>query len=361
LTHVAGKAMTTDSLQTPDPSEPTFTRDDFRYSLPGELIAQSPLADRDASRLMVVAGDEPEHLCFRDLPGLLQPDDLLIVNDTRVVKARLLATKDSGGRAEILLERIEAGDIALCQVRVSKPLKVGRTLFLGDTRLTVLGREGPFYRLSFPGSVMAVLDAHGSVPLPPYIARPPGPEDEDRYQTVWNAAPGAVAAPTAGLHFTARLLDEIRARGVRIEKLTLHVGAGTFQPVRNADLAAHRMHSERFEIGASVVDAVAGSAARGGRIVAVGTTVVRALETAATGRYRVATGAGETRLFITPGYRFQVVDALVTNFHLPESTLLMLICAFGGYERVMRAYHAAVAAKYRFFSYGDAMFIEHRW
>jgi S-adenosylmethionine:tRNA ribosyltransferase-isomerase len=343
---MAGKAMTR-----------VFSRDDFTYELPPELIAQTPPETRGESRLLVVA-DGIEHLSFGELPRLLHPGDLLVVNDTRVIKARLMAQKDSGGRAEILLERIENPTTALCQVRVSKPLKPGRTLLADTHTLEVLGREGEFYRLAFPIPVMDLFDELGNVPLPPYITRSAEALDGERYQTIWNREPGAVAAPTAGLHFTRPLLEAIEAAGVRVLPLTLHVGAGTFQPVRFSDLSAHRMHSERYAIGEDLAAAVDSVRERDGRVVAVGTTVVRALESAAAGDGRVAAGAGETDLFITPGYRFRVVDALVTNFHLPESTLLMMVCAFGGYDRVLEAYRTAVACRYRFFSYGDAMFLE---
>jgi S-adenosylmethionine:tRNA ribosyltransferase-isomerase len=339
-------------------STPTYTREDFHYELPAELIAQEPPAERGASRLLTLIGERIEHRSFPDLLEILRPGDLLVGNDTRVVKARLMAVKDSGGRAEVLLERLESEHVARCQVRVSKPLKAGRALKLGDLSLRVIGRSGPFYRLAFPEPVLDVLDRHGSVPLPPYIERRPTAVDEDRYQTVFSEAPGAVAAPTAGLHFSRSLLERIRHRGIRFETLTLHVGAGTFQPVRSSELARHVMHSERYHIGSGLARAVRDTARNGGRVVAIGTTVVRALEAASEGPHELTVGAGETELFITPGYRFRTVDALITNFHLPESTLLMLVAAFGGHERVLEAYRCAVAARYRFFSYGDAMFVE---
>jgi S-adenosylmethionine:tRNA ribosyltransferase-isomerase len=338
-----------------------YERDDFHYELPDVLIAQHPAANRDGSRLLVLDGDERQDLRFSDLPSLLGPEDLLVVNDTRVLKARLKAQKDSGGQAEVLLERILDDETALCQVRVSKPLREGRTLLVGGHRLESLGREGQFYRLRFDAPVLEVLEAHGSVPLPPYIERDlvqgPDAEDEARYQTVWSAAPGAVAAPTAGLHFSEALLAELEVRGVRRVALTLHVGAGTFQPVRVNDLSEHQMHTERYRISEGCIEAIETTRAAGGRIVAVGTTVVRALESAAAADGALRPGSDESSLFITPGYSFKVVDALITNFHLPESTLLMLVTAFGGYDRVMAAYHHAVAAGYRFFSYGDAMFL----
>lgn len=329
--------------------------EDFSYALPEHLIAQTPSPRRDASRLLRVLADGVEHRSFADLPDLLRPDDLLVLNDTRVIPARLRGEKDSGGRAEVLVERIESEYQALCQVRVSKPLKAGRTLRVDGVRLEVEGRAGEFYRLRFGEPVMTVLEASGDVPLPPYIERAPDAADEDRYQTVFARSPGAVAAPTAGLHFTQALLDAI---GVPRATVTLHVGAGTFQPVRTSDLSRHRMHCERWRVPAETASAIDACRDRGGRVVAVGTTVVRTLESAADAAGTVRAGEGETDLFITPGFRFRAVDALLTNFHLPQSTLLMLVCAFAGYQRVIAAYRAAVAAEYRFFSYGDAMFLE---
>ena len=326
-------------------------RTDFRFDLPESLIAQRPLDSRSASRLLVLAGDSVRHCRFDDLPDLLGPDDTLVVNDSRVIKARLMAQKDSGGRAEVLVERILDANRALCQVRVSKPLKPSRCLYRDGHRIDVVDRDGEFYLLDFNAPVAEYLDAHGDVPLPPYIERLSDARDEDRYQTVYAAVPGAVAAPTAGLHFDDDVLDRVRAKGVGVAPVTLHVGAGTFQPVREDDLSQHRMHAERYVVPSATRRAV--DECRG-RVVAVGTTVVRTLESAA------ATGddCGETRLFITPGYRFRVVDALLTNFHLPESTLLMLVSAFAGVEPVRRAYEEAVQQRYRFFSYGDAMFCE---
>ena len=326
-------------------------RTDFRFDLPESLIAQRPLESRSASRLLSLAGDSIRHCRFNALADLLGPDDLLVVNDSRVIKARLMAQKDSGGRAEVLVERIVDANRALCQVRVSKPLKPHRCLYQDGHRIDVVDRDGEFYLLDFNAPVAEYLDAHGEVPLPPYIERSPDAKDEDRYQTVYAAVPGAVAAPTAGLHFDEELLDRLRAKGVGVASVTLHVGAGTFQPVRENDLSRHEMHAERYAIPKATRLAID---ACDGRVVAVGTTVVRTLEAAA------ATGndCGETRLFITPGFRFRVVDALVTNFHLPESTLLMLVSAFAGVEPVRRAYAEAVRRRYRFFSYGDAMFCE---
>ena len=330
-------------------------RSDFSYDLPKHLIARTPLPGRTDSRLLELRDDGVAHRKFREIADLLRPDDLLVVNDTRVIKARLRAVKDSGGRAEVLIERIECADTALCQVRVSKALHPGRSLVVDGEVLTVMERCGEFYLLRFPGDVLEFLDAHGRTPLPPYISRPANDEDEARYQTVYGRHPGAVAAPTAGLHFDATLLREIEDRGGGIAAVTLHVGAGTFQPIRTEDLSRHRMHEERYEVPEATASAV--NACRG-RVVAVGTTVVRTLESAADEDGDVRAGAGETSLFIAPGYAFRVVDALVTNFHLPESTLLMLVSAFAGHTRVMRAYAEAVREGYRLFSYGDAMFCE---
>ncbi|MYD98416.1 MAG: tRNA preQ1(34) S-adenosylmethionine ribosyltransferase-isomerase QueA [Gammaproteobacteria bacterium] len=329
----------------------TNRRSDFRFDLPPSLIAQHPIARRSASRLLVLRGDSIDHCRFEALVDMLTADDVLVVNDSRVIKARLVARKDSGGQAEILVERVDSDSRAICQVRVSKALKPGRFLELGEHRIDVVERVGEFYLLDFNGPVDEFLDAHGRVPLPPYIDRDAQTEDEERYQTVYAREPGAVAAPTAGLHFDEDLLARLRANGVGVVPLTLHVGAGTFQPVRQEDLSQHRMHEERYAVPPTSRQAI--DACRG-RVVAVGTTVVRALESAA------ATGCdrGETRLFITPGYGFRAVDALVTNFHLPESTLLMLVSAFAGVEPVRRAYREAVRHRYRFFSYGDAMFCE---
>ena len=330
-------------------------RSDFSYHLPKHLIARTPLAVRTDSRLLELKGDAIAHRHFGEIVDLLRPNDLLVINDTRVIKARLRGVKDSGGRAEILVERIECADTALCQVRVSKALHAERSLLVDGEVVTVMARRGEFYLLRFPGDVLEFLDAHGSTPLPPYISRPANAEDEKRYQTVYGKHPGAVAAPTAGLHFDEALLRAIADRGVEIAAVTLHVGAGTFQPIRTEDLSQHRMHEERYEVPAASAQAVN---ACDGRVVAVGTTVVRTLESAADSRGNVRAGAGETALFIAPGYEFRVVDALITNFHLPESTLLMLVSAFAGHARVMRAYANGVREGYRLFSYGDAMFCE---
>ncbi len=333
-------------------------KSDFSYPLPRDLIAQAPLPGRDQSRLLRLCDGGVQHRRMRDLPELLTAGDLVVVNDTQVIKARLRGIKDSGGAVEVLVERIESERVALCQARSSKPLKAGRTLDVAGGRLSVLERSGEFFRLQFPEAVTAFLEKNGEIPLPPYIDRAATPCDSGRYQTVYAANPGAVAAPTAGLHFSQALFDSLAERHVQVARITLHVGAGTFQPVRVEDLSRHRMHAERYVITQDTAAAVRACRAAGHRVVAVGTTVVRALESAADECGDVCAGAAETRLFITPGYRFRAVDALLTNFHLPESTLLMLVCAFAGYDRVMAAYANAVREGYRFFSYGDAMLTE---
>jgi S-adenosylmethionine:tRNA ribosyltransferase-isomerase len=337
-------------------------RQDFTYALPEALIAQQPLAERTASRLLYLPAAGPrQDRRFADLPALLRAGDLLLLNDTRVIPARLRGQRDTGGRVEALLERQTGERTALAQLRASKALKPGaRLAFAGGGQSVgarVGERQGEFFELTFDRPLAEWLEAIGELPLPPYIARPAGAEDAQRYQTVYGRAPGAVAAPTAGLHFDAPLLAQLRSMGVEIGTITLHVGAGTFKPVRVDDLAEHRMHAERVQVSPGVCAQVAAARARGGRVVAVGTTVVRALESAAAGG-ELEPFDGETRLFITPGYQFRVVDVLITNFHLPESTLLMLVCAFGGYEAVMAAYRHAVEQRYRFFSYGDAMLLE---
>jgi S-adenosylmethionine:tRNA ribosyltransferase-isomerase len=354
-------------------------RTDFHFDLPPELIAQRPTAERSASRLLALdAGGAPRDLSFRDLPGLLEPGDLLVFNDTRVVPARVHGTKDSGGKIELLLERALDARTALVHARASKGLKAdARVRLPGGQTARMLGREGELFRLEFSCDVLGFFEAHGEMPLPPYVARAPEAQDRERYQTVYARALGAVAAPTAGLHFDTTIFAALRARGVGHTFVTLHVGAGTFAPVRVDDLEAHVMHEEILEVSEAAADAINATRAAGGRIVAVGTTVVRCLETAAgavgtaagamgaaggtaagpTGAALVAPYRGATRIFIKPGYRFRCVDALVTNFHLPESTLLMLCAAFVGRERLLAAYAHAVAARYRFFSYGDAMFL----
>lgn len=330
---------------------------DFHFDLPPAQIAQEPLPERTASRLLDLTGALPRHRTFTELPALLRAGDLLVLNDTQVIKARLHATKDSGGRAEVLLERALNTHECLAQVRVSKPLKNDRTLHCSGGTLTVVGREGVFYRLRSDDDVLTLFERSGEVPLPPYIARSPALDDERSYQTVYADAPGAVAAPTAGLHFDEALLATLSAQAVARAFVTLHVGAGTFSPIRG-DVAQHRMHQERYQVPGATAQAIAQCRERGGRVVAVGTTVVRTLESAAlAGDGNLRACDGETELFIQPGFDFQVVDALITNFHLPESTLLMLVCAFGGNERVLQAYQTAVRSGYRFFSYGDAMLV----
>ncbi len=332
---------------------------DFHYELPAELIAQYPPDERGTSRLLELTPAGVTHGHFEDVVSLLEPGDLLVINNTRVIKARLYAVKDSGGQAEVLLERLLGEREALCQVRVSKPLKVGRVLSVDGRELTCLGREGQFYRLQSDIPLLDLLEQVGHVPLPPYIERSDQAElDGERYQTVYSSVPGAVAAPTAGLHFTKEILEQVKARGVGVAEVTLHVGAGTFQPVRGR-LEDHVMHQEWYAIDEAAAAAINATRRAGRRVVAVGTTVVRTLESAALAHEGcVASGSAETRLFIQPGFEFQVTDALITNFHLPESTLLMLVCAFGGYDAVMQAYREAVANGYRFFSYGDAMWLE---
>lgn len=333
---------------------------DFDYDLPADLIAQAPAAQRTASRLLHVDGDRLADLAFADLPGLVGGRDVVVLNDTRVVRARFEARKASGGRVEALVERVTAADEALVQLRASHAPRPGAALALpGGATATVVERDGGFYRLRFEGTgpLDAWLERHGRLPLPPYIARAADARDDERYQTVYARVPGAVAAPTAGLHFDEALLARIAARGARVVAVTLHVGAGTFLPVREGDVASHRMHAERYAVPQATVDAIAAARAAGGRVLAVGTTTLRALEAAAASG-RLAAGSGETDLFIVPGYRFRVVDRLLTNFHLPRSTLLMLVSAFGGQAAMRAAYAHAIAARYRFFSYGDAMCIE---
>ena len=332
---------------------------DFDYELPPELIAQFPLPERTASRLLVVDGARREDRRFADLPGLLHPGDLLVFNDTRVLRARLHGLKDSGGRVEVLIERPVGRHEALAQIRASHAPWPGSRLRLeGALEVDVVARDGAFFLLRFPAAddLVDLLERHGKLPLPPYIQRPAEASDEARYQTVYAQARGSVAAPTAGLHFDQPLLDALRAKRVELAWLTLHVGAGTFQPVRGDDLSQHRMHRERYVIPADTAAALVAARARGGRIVAVGTTTLRALEAAAQ-EGGILAGPGETDLFILPGFRFRTADALITNFHLPKSTLLMLVSAFGGLDNLRRAYAHAVAERYRFFSYGDAMFL----
>lgn len=337
-----------------------LTLADFDYLLPPELVAQLPLPQRSASRLLVADGADLTDAGFADLPKWLRSGDLLVMNDTRVLHARLLGRKDSGGQVEVLVERLLDGSIALAQVRASKSPRAGSRLCLEEAfEVEVLGREGEFYLLRFPGEAEPLIERYGRLPLPPYIERDAAASDESRYQTVYARAAGSVAAPTAGLHFDHALLEELRGMGVGIAWVTLHVGAGTFQPVRSTELAAHRMHAERYVLPQATVDAIATARRGGGRVVAVGTTSVRVLESAALdGGLKV--GAGETALFVTPGFEFRVTDMLITNFHLPKSTLLMLVSAFGGLEQIRAAYSHAIRGRYRFFSYGDAMLLHRR-
>jgi S-adenosylmethionine:tRNA ribosyltransferase-isomerase len=339
-----------------------LTVDDFDFDLPAALIAQHPAPERTGSRLLRLARDGVSDHAFADLPSFLAPGDVLVFNDTRVIKARLFGSKDSGGRIEVLIERVVGAHEALAQIRASHAPHPGARLRLAGTLdVTVLARDGDLFRLQFEGreSVLTLLDRHGSVPLPPYIAHEPDAVDERRYQTVYARSPGAVAAPTAGLHFDEPLLERLRAQGVETAFLTLHVGAGTFQPVRVTDLAEHRMHGEWYEIPAGTAAAVGRARARGRNVIAVGTTALRALEASALASGgAVAAGSRETDLFITPGFRFRVVDRLITNFHLPRSTLLMLVSAFAGMDAVRAAYRRAIAQGYRFFSYGDAMLMD---
>ncbi len=333
---------------------------DFDYDLPPDLVARYPLAERTASRLLCLdrGVGTVTHRNFTDLPDLLRRGDLLVFNDTRVIPARLRGRKESGGRIEVLIERVTGPRRALAQVRASKSPGAGVALCLGESgrRARVIGREGEFFDLEFEDTLDSVLETEGEMPLPPYIERAAEEIDAERYQTVYAGRSGAVAAPTAGLHFDTDLLAELARRGVDSARVTLHVGAGTFQPVRAEQVEEHRMHAEYMEVGAETCEAVATARARGGRVIAVGTTSVRALETAAAGG-SPEPFRGDTRAFIYPGYRFRCVDGLITNFHLPRSTLLMLVCAFAGRGHVLDAYAAAVRERYRFFSYGDAMFI----
>jgi S-adenosylmethionine:tRNA ribosyltransferase-isomerase len=336
---------------------------DFDYALPRELIAQAPSPERTGSRLLHVAGRTLADLAFTDLPRLVRPGDLLVFNDTRVIKSRLAAVKPTGGKVELLLERLLGPHEGLFQMRASHAPKVGSALSLpGGARATVTARRDRFFALAVDGvaSLLDYLDQHGAVPLPPYIERAAVADDETRYQTVYARHEGAVAAPTAGLHFDTDLMAQLERTGVSTAYVTLHVGAGTFAPVTSEDLSAHAMHAEWYRIPATTVAAIERTRARGGRVLAVGTTSVRALESAAAADGSVRAGDAETRLFITPGYAFRVVDRLLTNFHLPKSTLLMLVSTFAGIDTIHAAYAHAIAQRYRFFSYGDAMLLERR-
>ena len=339
---------------------------DFNFALPDELIARYPMPERTASRLLQLQGDSGEirHGHFTDVLQLLNPGDLLVFNNTRVIPARLFGQKASGGKLEVLVERVLDSQTVLAHVRASKAPKSGTLLqFDEGVEATMVARHDALFELKFAGSrsVFAILEAIGHMPLPPYIDRPDEQADKERYQTVYNAKPGAVAAPTAGLHFDKPLLAQLQAKGVELAFVTLHVGAGTFQPVRVDKIEDHHMHKEYVEVPEEVVAQIAATRQRGGRVVAVGTTSVRSLESAARASSlrgtELSAFSGDTDIFIFPGYQFAVVDALITNFHLPESTLIMLVSAFAGYDHVMEAYRQAVAERYRFFSYGDAMFV----
>jgi len=361
---------------------------DFDFALPPELIAQAPLPERSASRLLQVGPEDLVGYAFRDLPDLLSPGDLLVLNDTRVIRARLRGHRESGGRIEVLIERVIDERTVVAQLRASKKPQPGSRLWIAsptsdhDTRTglavgissapdglrgqpdqelfgaTMIEREGEFFVLRFDADVQTVLDQAGELPLPPYINRPPERADENRYQTVFAAEAGAVAAPTAGLHFDERLLKTLQERGIRLAWLTLQVGAGTFQPVRVTNVSDHVMHRERYTIPAATVAAIEQTRMTGGKVIAVGTTSLRALESCAREHGRICAGSSETRLFLKPGDRFAVIDRLITNFHLPRSTLMMLVCAFAGTERIRAAYSHAIAQRYRFFSYGDAMLLD---
>lgn len=343
----------------PATTPPSLDASDFDYHLPTAQIAQQPLAERSASRLLVLNGQQREESVMRDFARYLRPQDLLVINDSRVVQARFFGHKASGGKVEVLIERVLDARHALAQIRASKSPPAGSLLRLEEAfEVKVLGREGVFFRLAFPPSAPLAdwMARYGKLPLPPYINRAANADDDERYQTLFADCAGSVAAPTAGLHFDHALLAAIAARGVKLAPVTLHVGAGTFQPVRSEDLSQHQMHAERYCIPATTVAAIEQTRRNDGRVIAVGTTSLRALEAAAaSGNLRA--GSAETDLFILPGYRFRVADALLTNFHLPRSTLLMLVCAFAGSETIRAAYAWAVAAGFRFFSYGDAMFI----
>lgn len=339
----------------------SYSLSDFDFDLPPELIAQTPLTERSASRLLQVDGHQLTDRCFADLVDQLSAGDVLVFNDTRVLKARFWGVKSTGGKVEVLVERVLHNDaqqrIVLAQIRASKSPTPGSTIRLADTFEVEVGeRAGEFYTLYFPSDIFALLESYGSLPLPPYIEHAADAFDETRYQTVYSKVPGAVAAPTAGLHFDELLLKKCRDKGVQFAYLTLHVGAGTFQPVRQEDLSKHIMHSEWYSVSEETVAAVRAAQAAGREVIAVGTTSLRALESASQTGQLIA-GCANTQLFITPGYRFNTVTRLVTNFHLPKSTLLMLVSAFAGFDEIRVAYQHAIAKKYRFFSYGDAMFL----
>jgi S-adenosylmethionine:tRNA ribosyltransferase-isomerase len=353
------------SIRMTSPATRTFTLGDFDFHLPEELIAQAPATERTASRLLDGLGPTPTDRIFKDLPSLLRAGDLLVFNNTRVIKARLFGAKATGGAVEALVERVLPGHEVLAHLRASKSPKPGATVRFADAfDAEVLGRGGPdggLFHLRFPSDPLPLLDAHGHVPLPPYITHEDTAEDERRYQTVFARKPGAVAAPTAALHFDEALLQALAERGIQRAEVTLHVGAGTFQPVRTDNLAEHKMHSEWFEVPEATAQAIERTRAAGGRIVSVGTTTLRALESAALNAppgHILQAGSRDTDIFITPGFDLKVVDVLITNFHLPKSTLLMLVSALAGYEHIQALYRHAIEQRYRFFSYGDAMLIQ---
>ncbi len=338
---------------------------DFDYSLPKHLIAQEPLTSRREAKLLALSEkkDTPSHFKVADLFSFFKPDDLIVLNDTRVINARLKTKKSTGGRIEILVERVLSEKVALVHMRSNKVPKIGSCITLfGNINISVKSRFEELFQVEIVSShtFEELLSTRGKVPLPPYIEREPNDNDASRYQTVYSRVPGAIAAPTAGLHIDQLLIDQLVASGIQISYVTLHVGSGTFRPVKSSHIKEHKMHSERVVVPAATVVAVNETREKGGRVVGVGTTVMRALETAARASGSIEVYDGETDLFITPGFEFQVVDALMTNFHLPRSTLLMLVCAFSGFERVMNAYRIAVENNYRFFSYGDAMWLERK-
>ncbi|OTQ73627.1 MULTISPECIES: tRNA preQ1(34) S-adenosylmethionine ribosyltransferase-isomerase QueA [unclassified Gilliamella] len=335
---------------------------DFNFTLPKELIAKYPSKTRSSCRLLALDGHtgKIEDKVFTDIVDYINAGDLLIFNNTKVIPARLYGKKISGGKIEVLIERLLEGNRALAHIKASKSPKIGAELILGENeniQVTMIARHDALFELQFPDDVLSILNEIGHIPLPPYIDRPDEAQDREVYQTVYSKVPGAVAAPTAGLHFDKPLLDKIKQKGVEMEFVTLHVGAGTFQPVRVENIETHIMHAEYAEVPESVVKAVLNCKARGNKVIAVGTTSVRALESAAQQTGTIAPFFADTRIFIYPGYQFKVIDSLITNFHLPESTLIMLVSAFAGYENTMNAYQYAVKEKYQFFSYGDAMLI----
>jgi S-adenosylmethionine:tRNA ribosyltransferase-isomerase len=336
----------------------TYTLADFDFELPEALIAQYPAPERQQSRLLHVQGQKRTDLQFPDVLNLLEPGDMLVFNNTKVMKARLFAAKPTGGRVEILVERVHGEYRATAMLKASHAPKPGLRLEIAPgIEVQVMARDERFYELEFSHNLWQVLDEYGTLPLPPYIEREATAEDEQRYQTVYAQTPGAIAAPTAGLHFTETLLQQLQQRGIQLQFLTLHVGAGTFLTVQTDNIAEHKMHSEWYSISPETVAAIEQAKAAQGRVVAVGTTSLRALEAASLGG-RLQAGSGETDIFITPGFQFQTVDRLITNFHLPKSTLMMLVSAFAGYDNIMQAYQQAIRQGYRFFSYGDAMLLE---